>query len=89
MTAFSSCRIPFSISGPARRTARLGLGVLATATGLVASAPASAQQLAFPGVEGAGRFVTGGRGRAATPTTVFEVTSLADTKHAGHLALRL
>ena len=52
---------------------------------LAASGPAQAQLLAFPGVEGAGRFVSGGRGRAATPTTVFEVTSLADTNTPGTL----
>jgi pectate lyase len=70
---------------PARRLARLGLGLVATAAGLLAAAPAQAQQLAFPGVEGAGRFVTGGRGRSATPTTVYEVTSLADTNTPGTL----
>ena len=45
----------------------------------------SAQKLAFPGAEGAGKFVTGGRGTAANPTTVFEVTSLADNDVAGTL----
>ncbi|MFD2718692.1 T9SS type A sorting domain-containing protein [Hymenobacter monticola] len=64
---------------------RRGLGLLATVSGLAATAPAQAQQLAFPGAEGAGRFVTGGRGRAAQPTTVFEVTSLADTNTPGTL----
>jgi pectate lyase len=44
-----------------------------------------AQQLAFPGVEGAGRFVSGGRGKATVPTTVYEVTSLADTNTPGTL----
>lgn len=38
----------------------------------------NAQQPAFPTAEGAGKFVTGGRGTTATPTTVFEVTSLDD-----------
>ncbi|WP_210519129.1 T9SS type A sorting domain-containing protein [Hymenobacter terricola] len=69
----------------ARRSVRIGFGLLAAVAGLAASAPAQAQQLAFPGVEGAGRFVSGGRGRAATPTTVFEVTSLADTNTPGTL----
>ncbi|KAI9431254.1 binary exotoxin B/Anthrax toxin B moiety protective antigen, partial [Russula earlei] len=40
-----------------------------------------AQQLAFPGAEGAGSRVTGGRGTATTPTTVFVVTSLADVSN--------
>ena len=33
---------------------------------------------AFPGAEGAGRYTTGGRGTATSPTTVFEVTRLDD-----------
>ncbi|WP_426058819.1 T9SS type A sorting domain-containing protein [Hymenobacter sp. B1770] len=68
-----------------RHSARLGLSLCATVASLAAAAPVQAQQLAFPGVEGAGRFVSGGRGRAATPTTVFEVTSLADTNTPGTL----
>lgn len=68
-----------------RQSARVGVGLCAAVAGLAGSAPARAQQLAFPGVEGAGRFVSGGRGRAATPTTVFEVTSLADTNTPGTL----
>ncbi|MDO7848316.1 T9SS type A sorting domain-containing protein [Hymenobacter sp. M29] len=74
---------PRTVSSLSR--ARLGLSLLATVGGLAAAAPAQAQQLAFPGVEGAGRFVTGGRGRTSTPTTVFEVTSLADTNTQGTL----
>ncbi|WP_460617507.1 T9SS type A sorting domain-containing protein [Hymenobacter ruber] len=72
-----------------RQAARVGLGLLATVAGLAVSAPVQAQQLSFPGVEGAGRFVSGGRGRAATPTTVYEVTSLADTNTQGTLRYAL
>ncbi len=43
------------------------------------------QQLAFPTAEGFGKFVTGGRGTTAQPTTVFEVTSLDDTNTPGTL----
>ncbi|TCJ14223.1 T9SS type A sorting domain-containing protein [Flaviaesturariibacter flavus] len=45
---------------------------------LLAGLSADAQLVAFPGAEGAGRFATGGRGTAATPTTVYAVTTLAD-----------
>lgn len=45
----------------------------------------NAQQLAFPGAEGAGRFTSGGRGTNASPTTVFVVTSLEDTNVPGTL----
>ncbi|MCB2406737.1 pectate lyase family protein [Hymenobacter lucidus] len=51
--------------------------------------PVAAQQLAFPGAEGAGRFTTGGRGTAAAPTTVFEVTNLNDDKQPGSLRYAL
>ncbi|MBJ6110529.1 T9SS type A sorting domain-containing protein [Hymenobacter sp. BT523] len=68
--------------------ARLGLGLLAAVSGLASSA-AQAQQLAFPGAEGAGRFVTGGRGKSSVPTTVYEVTSLADTNTPGTLRYAL
>ncbi|WP_201977967.1 T9SS type A sorting domain-containing protein [Hymenobacter rubidus] len=54
------------------------------------AAPALAQRLpSFPGAEGAGRYVTGGRGTASVPTTVFEVTSLADTNTPGTLRYAL
>jgi hypothetical protein len=46
---------------------------------------AQAQQIAFPGAEGAGKFTKGGRGTTAVPTTVYEVTSLADTNTPGTL----
>ncbi|NCU02868.1 MAG: T9SS type A sorting domain-containing protein [Chitinophagaceae bacterium] len=48
-----------------------------------------AQQIAFPGAEGAGRFATGGRGTASTPTTVFEVTHLNDDNSVGSLRYAL
>ena len=44
-----------------------------------------AQQIAFPGAEGAGKFTSGGRGTATTMTTVFEVTNLTDANAAGSL----
>ncbi|MGI4875375.1 MAG: hypothetical protein ACRYFX_29835 [Janthinobacterium lividum] len=50
---------------------------------------ALAQQVAFPGAEGAGKFTSGGRGTAAEPTTVCEVTSLADTDEPGTLRAAL
>lgn len=48
-----------------------------------------AQQIAFPGAEGAGRFTSGGRGTVAVPTTVFEVTHLNDDNSAGSLRYAL
>ena len=55
-----------------------------------ASNPVLAQRLpAFPGAEGAGRYVTGGRGTATSPTTVFEVTSLLDSNTPGTLRYAL
>ncbi|OON67887.1 pectate lyase [Hymenobacter sp. CRA2] len=63
---------------------------MCTLLGLVApAAPAAAQQLAFPGAEGAGRFTSGGRGTAAAPATVFEVTSLNDDNQPGSLRYAL
>ena len=69
------------------RPAVLGVGL--ALAGLGAATSGRAQQLAFPGAEGAGRFVSGGRGRAAAPTTVFEVTSLGDTNVPGTLRYAL
>ena len=45
----------------------------------------NAQQIAFPGAEGAGRFTSGGRGTPSSPTTVFEVTNLTDVNSVGSL----
>ncbi|THU34130.1 T9SS type A sorting domain-containing protein [Niastella caeni] len=50
---------------------------------------AQAQQPAFPGAEGAGMYTTGGRGTAAVPTTVFEVTNLNDDNNPGSLRYAL
>ncbi|RAK66037.1 pectate lyase [Hymenobacter edaphi] len=50
---------------------------------------ATAQQPAFPGAEGAGKFASGGRGTAAVPTTVFEVSRLADDGAPGSLRYAL
>lgn len=49
----------------------------------------NAQQIAFPGAEGAGRFATGGRGTVSAPTTVFEVTNLTDVNSPGSLRYAL
>jgi pectin methylesterase-like acyl-CoA thioesterase len=48
-----------------------------------------AQQIAFPGAEGAGRFTSGGRGTLSVPTTVFEVTHLNDDNSVGSLRYAL
>ena len=49
------------------------------------STSAAQQQVAFPGAEGHGKFVSGGRGTATVPSTVFAVTSLADDGAEGTL----
>lgn len=67
--------------------AALRVGLLLLAFG---ARPVLSQRLpSFPGAEGAGRYVTGGRGTVAVPTTVFEVTSLADTNTPGTLRYAL
>ncbi|MCC2548059.1 T9SS type A sorting domain-containing protein [Hymenobacter sp. BT175] len=61
-------------------------GLLALGLLVLGGLPAAGQRLiAFPGAEGAGKYTKGGRGTAAVPTTVFEVTSLADTNTPGTL----
>lgn len=42
-----------------------------------------AQQIAFTGAEGTGKFPSGCRGTAATPTSVFEVTNPTDVNLPG------
>ena len=49
------------------------------------SSRVGAQTPAFPGADGAGKFVSGGRGVIGTATTVFEVTNLLDSNTAGTL----
>ena len=56
---------------------------------LLNTVSAKAQQIAFPGAEGAGRFTSGGRGTVSVPTTVFEVTHLNDDNSAGSLRYAL
>lgn len=51
----------------------------------LASPAAPAPLLAFPGAEGAGRYASGGRGTAAAPTRVLEVTNLLDDNQPGSL----
>jgi Secretion system C-terminal sorting domain len=50
---------------------------------------ATAQQLAFPNAQGAGKFTKGGRGTTTTPTTVFFVTNLKDDGLVGCLRYAL
>jgi hypothetical protein len=45
----------------------------------------NAQQIAFPGAEGAGKYSSGGRGTVSSMTTVFEVTNLTDVNSPGSL----
>ena len=56
---------------------------------LLCASVMNAQQIAFPGAEGAGRFTSGGRGTVSVPTTVFEVTHLNDDNSVGSLRYAL
>jgi hypothetical protein len=57
---------------------------------LLGSLAVQGQRLvSFPGAEGAGKYTSGGRGTAAVPTRVFEVTSLDDTNTLGTLRYAL
>ena len=47
--------------------------------------PGKTQLTAFPGAEGYGKYTTGGRGTATSPTTVFEVVNLNDDNNPGSL----
>ncbi|HEY6505703.1 MAG TPA: pectinesterase family protein [Chitinophagaceae bacterium] len=53
--------------------------------GLTGNYNLNAQQPAFPGAEGAGKYTSGGRGTVTTPTTVYEVTNLTDNNTPGSL----
>jgi hypothetical protein len=52
---------------------------------ILCTSAAATAQVAFPGAEGAGRFATGGRGTAASPTTIYQVTTLLDDNSTGSL----
>lgn len=52
---------------------------------VIHSATLRAQQIAFPGAEGAGKLTSGGRGTPSAPTTVFEVTNSTDVNSVGSL----
>ncbi|RYY99299.1 MAG: T9SS type A sorting domain-containing protein [Chitinophagaceae bacterium] len=68
---------------------RSGLKAFALLGCLLSSLSPKAQLVSFPGAEGAGRFASGGRGTAATATTVFEVTNLNDDNNPGSLRYAL
>ncbi len=57
--------------------------------GLFTGNKTAAQTLAFPGAEGAGKYVSGGRGTRFVGTTVFEVTNLSDNNTVGSLRYAL
>src|SRR5687768_17305679 len=65
---------------------RISVAILLT---FLATTNIHAQLKSFPGAEGAGSFTSGGRGTAAQPTTVFEVTSLDDANTPGTLRYAL
>ncbi len=57
--------------------------IIFTIFSIIIFANVNAQLIAFPTAEGAGKFVTGGRGTVATAPTVYEVTNLTDVNTAG------
>jgi hypothetical protein len=65
------------------------VSTLGVALALHAATPPPTPLPAYPGAEGAGRFTTGGRGTAAAPTTVLEVTNLLDDNQPGSLRYAL
>jgi hypothetical protein len=54
------------------------LAVIICLSFLSVASTANAQLLAFPTAEGAGKYVTGGRGSIGSPPRIFEVTTLND-----------
>ena len=72
------------------RQSPLRHGAAISSLALVAAVVRPAAPLpAFPGAEGAGRYTTGGRGTAAVPTTVYEVSNLLDDNQPGSLRYAL
>lgn len=61
----------------------------AAVLGIFVSGNVQAQLPSFPGAEGAGSFTSGGRGTTASPTKVFEVTTLYDSVMPGSLRYAL
>ncbi len=55
------------------------------AAAIFLNARLNAQTPAFPGADGSGKYVSGGRGTVGTATTVFIVTNLSDVNVAGTL----
>ncbi|WP_242581912.1 pectate lyase family protein [Hymenobacter telluris] len=82
-------RLLFPPSGLGRATYATVLFACVGALAVMGARPAAVPPLAFPGAEGAGRFTSGGRGTAAVPTTVFEVTNLTDDNQPGSLRYAL
>lgn len=56
---------------------------------ILSASIAKAQLLAFPTAEGAGRYVTGGRGTTSVASTIYEVTKLDDDGSVGTLRYAL